>query len=116
MAHEHFLPMVDAVEDAAGNRLVDKWFVLEQLKPVEVAAYLGIAPFEMLRKNESVYSYELSEEDRGWIKKVYERDVVLYGEVVTLYNFHAIATHHRTQPANKKGAQTDSDGFDGRVL
>jgi len=108
--------MVDAVEDAAGNRLVDKWFVLEQLKPVEVAAYLGIAPFEMLRKNESVYSYELSEEDRGWIKKVYERDVVLYGEVVTLYNFHAIATHHRTQPANKKGAQTDSDGFDGRVL
>jgi hypothetical protein len=64
--------MVDAVEDAAGNRLVDKWFVLEPLKPVEVAAYLVSAPFEMLRKNKSAYSYELSDEDRGWIEKVYE--------------------------------------------
>ena len=115
LAHEHFRPMVDAVEDAEGNRLVDKCFVLERFarakpptpkgKPVTstgattskgtpngipngtdeadaVANHLGIAPFEMLRKNESGYSYELSEEDRGWIGRVYERDVGLYREVV----------------------------------
>lgn len=101
LAHEHFRPMVDAVEDAEGNRLVDKCFVLERFaraKPPAistgtttpkgtdeadaVANHLGIAPFEMLRKNESGYSYELSEEDRGWIGRVYERDVGLYREVV----------------------------------
>ena len=75
------LPMYKYITNESGDIIVDKIFILEKLekqKYKQLSDFLGIDNIKLPKINKSDYKYQLTTEDKHYIREHYKKDFELY--------------------------------------
>ena len=73
-----FIPMYKYVTDDNDNVIVDKIFILEKMNMKNLSSILEIDNIKLPKINKSEYKYELTTEDKHYIRQHYKKDFELY--------------------------------------
>ena len=73
-----FVPMYKYITDDKGNIIVDKIFILEKMNMKNLSSILEIDNIKLPKINKSEFKYELTTEDKHYIRQHYKKDFELY--------------------------------------